>query len=44
MRFTERETRTVLAVLDSLMHMSYDELNKFVGSETIKEMPPCTIG
>lgn len=35
---TEDEKRTVLAVFDSLVKLDYRELNKFLGSITIKEM------
>ena len=35
--FSDDETRTVLSVFNELMKMTYDELNKFLGSITIKE-------
>lgn len=34
----ESEIRTVLAVFYELQRKSYDELNTYLGSETIKEM------
>lgn len=37
MTFTDREQRTILAVLDALQHLTYDEQNKFLGSVTIRE-------
>lgn len=38
MNLSEKELRTVLAVLDELMHKPYSELNTFLGSLTIDEM------
>lgn len=38
MNFTEKEYRTIEAVFDSLAHLDYAEVNKFLGSMTIKEM------
>lgn len=37
-QFTEKETRTVLAVLGSLICMRDRELNTFLGSITMEEM------
>lgn len=37
-KFTEKETRTVLAVFDSLIHKPDRELNTFLGSITMEEM------
>ena len=34
----EKEVRTVLAVFEDLVKMPYCELNKMIGSITIKEM------
>ena len=34
----ENQVRTILAVFSELEKLSYDELNKHLGSETIKEM------
>lgn len=36
--FTEKEYRTIEAVFDSLAHLDWDEVNKFLGSMTIKEV------
>ena len=38
MTFTDGEKRTVLSVFGELLKMDYGELNKFLGSITIKEM------
>lgn len=38
MILTDRELRTVESVFGELAKMPYDELNKFLGSLTIKEM------
>lgn len=39
MTFTDREVRTIKAVLNDLvLNFSDDQLHKFIGSETIKEM------
>lgn len=37
MTFTDKEQRTILAVLDGILHMPYRELNTFLGSLTIAE-------
>ncbi len=36
--FNEKETRTVLAVFDSLFYMDEHAVNEFLGSVTIAEM------
>lgn len=39
MTFTDREVKTIKAVLNDLViNFSDDELHKFIGSETIKDM------
>lgn len=38
MTLTKKEKRVVLAVFDELNKKRYDELNMYLGSETIKEM------
>lgn len=37
-KITERELEVMHGVLDELLHLKYDELNKTYGSETIKDM------
>lgn len=38
MDLTAKEKATVLAVFDDVLRMPYSEINKFIGSETIKDM------
>ena len=35
---TKEEKRTVMAVFGSILEMRYEEMNKYLGSMTIKEM------
>lgn len=35
---TNEEKRTVMAVFDSILKLRYEEMNRFLGSMTIKEM------
>lgn len=37
MKFTEQEERTILAVLDGILHLPYREQNKIIGSLTIED-------
>ena len=38
MNLTEAEVRTVLAVFSDCLQLKYSELNRFIGSEAIKDM------